>query len=69
MFDNTLCFKTEYKSPGPRRDTYKIEVFCDGGSAFAGEVDSYDEMIKLEVQPVAAKWYKVEAEMYKEEIG
>lgn len=54
MFQDMLCFKTEYHPEGD------VEVYCDSGEVFWGGTDKRELRRGLVVQPVKTKWIEIE---------
>jgi hypothetical protein len=46
MFNDSLCFKSEYRTDG------KIEAFCESGEFFWGGTSANEDRNRLMVQPV-----------------
>lgn len=55
LFEDCLCFKTEYKTS----DGW-LEVYNEGGEAFWGGQTKKYGVKKLIVQPVTTKWIEKE---------
>lgn len=51
VFDDSICFKTEY-----RTENGDMEVYCESGEVFIGSSNSKEERDNLIVQPVVVHW-------------